>query len=168
MKPWIYAVLICAVVALAVGVWWLQGWRQSNARARDLAAIEELHRKDVAATLAGDPEALAELWADDAVRLEHGGPAEVGKQLIFHNDKKQKAEHPETSILSYEPEIVEIKLVGEWAFEWGYFKSSWKPTAESPVQSFRGKLLRILQRQRDGSWKFSHVAWNLADEQPSP
>ena len=50
--------------------------------------IEKLHQQDVAATLSGDPKALSELWTDDAVRLEPGGPAEIGKQLIYTEDKK--------------------------------------------------------------------------------
>ena len=48
----------------------------------DQAGIEESHRKDVAATLASDPKLLAELWTDDAVRLQPGGPAEVGLTVI--------------------------------------------------------------------------------------
>ena len=40
---------------------------KSNPREQALRAIEKLHQQDVAATLAGDPNKLAELWADDAV-----------------------------------------------------------------------------------------------------
>lgn len=60
----------------------------------DQAGIEELHRKDVVATLASDPKLLAELWTDDAVRLQPGGPAEVGLAVIRKNDQKQLVEHP--------------------------------------------------------------------------
>jgi uncharacterized protein (TIGR02246 family) len=163
MKRRVYALLACAIVALGAAGWWLETLRRSNAHAQDMASVEELHRQDVAATLAGDPAALARLWADDAVRLEPGRPAEVGKQTIRTQDEKQKAENPGTTILSYEPEIIEVKFAGDWAIEWGYFNSSYKKTPDGPVQSFRGKLLRVLQRQRDGTWKFSHVMWNLVE-----
>ena len=163
MKRRFYALLVCAILALGAGGWWLDTIRRGNALAHDMAAVEELHRQDVAATLAGDPAALARLWADDAVRLEPGGPAEVGKQTIHSQDAKQKAENPGTTILTYEPEILEVKFTGEWAFEWGYFNSSYKRTPDGPVLSFRGKLLRVLQRQHDGSWKFTHVMWNLVE-----
>lgn len=46
--------------------------------AQDMAAIEQLHTQDVAATLAGDLAALSELWTDDVVRLQQGEEAEVG------------------------------------------------------------------------------------------
>jgi len=29
------------------------------------------------------------------------------------------------------------------------------------VKSFRGKSLRVLKREPDGSWKFARVMWNL-------
>jgi ketosteroid isomerase-like protein len=100
------------------------------------------------------------LWTDDAVRLEPGGPADVGKQAIVSRDEKQKADHAGTIILTYEPEIKDVVFAGDWVFEWGYFNSSYKKTPDSPVLSFRGKLMRVLRRQPDGSWKFSHVTWN--------
>jgi len=135
---------------------------QRNTRALDLRGIEKLHQKDVAATLANDPKQLAELWTDDAVRLEPG-PAEVGKELIAAHDLEMKNRNPATRILTYTPEIQDIKIVDGWAFEWGYFNSSYRDARDSPVKSFRGKLLRVLQKQPDGSWKFARVMWNLAE-----
>ena len=137
--------------------------KQINMSGADRAGIEKLHQQDIAATLAGDSKALANLWTDDAVRLEPDGPAEVGRPLIKGNDEKQAASHPGTQILTYVPEIKDIRIVDGWAFEWGYFSSSYRESATSPVKSFRGKLLRVMRKQRDGSWKFSRVMWNLAE-----
>lgn len=135
---------------------------QSNSRDRDLKAIDNLHQQDVAATLAGDPKSLAELWTEDAVRLEPG-PAEVGKKLITAHDLEQKNAHPEIKILTYVPDIQDIKIVDGWAFEWGYFTCSYRDSLNGPIKSFRAKLLRVLERQGDGSWKFARVMWNLAE-----
>jgi hypothetical protein len=57
----------------------------------DVAGIEALHRRDVAATLSGDPKALAESWTTDAVRLEQGRPADVGKAAIRSEEERDKA-----------------------------------------------------------------------------
>jgi uncharacterized protein (TIGR02246 family) len=135
---------------------------RSEGSGQDLAGIEKLHQQDVAATLAGDPKALANLWTEDAVRLEPG-PAEIGRALIHTHDEEQKKEHPEVKILTYAPEIKDVKVVDGWAFEWGYFNSSYRDSVAGPAKSFRGKLLRVLQKQRDGSWRFSRVMWNLAE-----
>src|SRR5215471_799155 len=94
---------------------------QSSDRARDLTEIERLHHQDIAATVAGDPKALAELWADDAVRLEPG-PAEVGKKLIVQHDAETMEKNGAMKILTYSPEIQDVKIVDGWAFEWGYFQ----------------------------------------------
>ena len=63
-----------ALVALAVSAFAASRHSASaiDTRAQDLAGIETLHGRDVAATLSGDPAALAELWTDDAVRLQQG------------------------------------------------------------------------------------------------
>jgi ketosteroid isomerase-like protein len=130
--------------------------------AADLKGIEKLHREDVSATLSGDPAELAKLWTGDAVRLEPGGPAEVGKKAITADDVKETKDHPEGRIVSYTPHIENLEIVDGWAFEWDYFDASFRESPRGKPQSFRAKALRVLRRQSDGSWKFSRVMWNLA------
>jgi uncharacterized protein (TIGR02246 family) len=127
----------------------------------DARAIEKLHQNDVVATLSGDPTALANLFADDAVLLEPGSLAVVGKSAILKKNEEEKAAHPNSKILSYKPEIKSLEVVDGWAFEWTYFDASFQESAGSDVKSFRGKSLRVLKREPDGSWKFSRVMWNL-------
>ena len=136
---------------------------KTEAHEQEMVGIEKLHQQDIAATLSSDPKALADLWTDDAVRLEPGGQAEIGKPLIRTADEKNKADHPTIKILSYVPEIKDVRIVDGWAFEWGYFSSSYKDSPDSQPKSFRGKMLRVLQKQSDGSWKFSRVMWNPAN-----
>jgi len=133
-------------------------------QAADLPAIEKLHRQDVAATLSGDPQALADLFTDDGVLLEPGSAAVAGKTAILANNRKEKAEHPAAKVLKYQPDIKDTQVVDGWAFEWAYFDGSYQESDNSPVQNFRGKSLRILRREPDGSWKFARVMWNLAED----
>jgi ketosteroid isomerase-like protein len=129
----------------------------------DQAGIEELHRKDVAATLASDPQLLAELWTDDAVRLQPGGPAEVGLAVIRENDQKQRAEHPGAKVLSYRPQIRDVQIEGDWAFEWNDFEVRYKESQDGKTATLHGKTLRVLKKQGDGSWRFARVMWNLSE-----
>ncbi len=128
----------------------------------DMAAIERLHQQDVEATLSGKADDFAKLWSDDAVRMEPGGPAEVGKPAIYAGDKRAEQHYPGAKTLSYKPDIRDVQIVDGWAFEWGYFETSFKESAEAKPVNLRGKLLRILKRQPDGSWKFARVMWNTA------
>lgn len=130
--------------------------------AQDRAAIEKLHRQDVAATLSGDPAALGELWTEDAVRLQQGSEADIGKRAIRAADEHERSAHPEAKIVRYVPEIRDLTISDGWAFEWGYFAGSYREAggAEKP---FRAKLLRVLKRQGDGSWRFARVMWNTSE-----
>ena len=130
--------------------------------AADLAGIDQLHQEDISATLSGDPAELAKLWTDDAVRLEPGGPAEVGKKTIEANDWKDRAAHPGAAMVSYKPHFEALHVLGDWAYEWDYFDASFRNSPKGKAQSFRAKALRVLQKQKDGSWKFAAVMWNLA------
>src|SRR5947199_10531246 len=115
--------------------------------------IEQLHQLDVEATLSDKADELAKLWDSEAVRIEPGRAAEVGKPEIYANDKRweSKADRPKT--LCYKSEIKDVQIVGDWAFEWGYF--SYKDS--SNPKPMRGKVLRVMKRQTDGSWKFARV-----------
>jgi ketosteroid isomerase-like protein len=134
---------------------------EQQSQAADMEGIEALHRKDVAATLALDPKLLADLWTEDAVRLEPGGPAEVGLAAIHANDVKDIAGHPGSKVLSYQPDIKDVQIVGDCAYEWDNFDASYKESADSKVVTFHAKALRVLRKQPDGSWKFARVMWNL-------
>jgi len=135
----------------------------SNSNVSDLASIAVLHQQDVAATLSRNPRALANLWTDDAVRMQPGGPGEVGRRAIYIDDSTQHSLSPRTQILRYEPVIRNVQIVGDWAIEWGHFEGAYKRFPADSLRTIRGNLLRVLQRQSDGSWRFARVMWNSAE-----
>jgi len=137
----------------------------SQANAADMQAIEKRHERDVSATLARDPQALADLFTEDAVLLEPGAPAVIGRAAILAENKKERLEHPDSKIVGYKPQIKDLQVVGGWAFEWDTFEGSFKESEKAEVKSFHAKALRILKRQPDGSWKFARVMWNMAEGQ---
>jgi uncharacterized protein (TIGR02246 family) len=137
----------------------------SAANDADMRAIEKLHQQDVSATLARDPQQLADLFTDDAVLLEPDAPAVVGKAAILVENKKEQREHPESKIVSYKPEIKDLQVVDGWAFEWDVFEGSFKESEKAEVKTFHAKALRVLKREPDGSWKFARVMWNMAEGQ---
>jgi len=110
----------------------------TEARGQAINGIEKLHLQDIAATLSRDPKALADLWTEDGVLLEPGGQAKIGKQVISAEIAQTIDKQPGMRILSYVPEIKELKVTDGWAYEWGYFSSSYKETPEAEAKSFRG------------------------------
>lgn len=143
-----------ALTSAAAGRW---SARNAGASESDLSGIERLHRQDIAATVPGDLRALAALWTEDAVRINPGGRVDVGKAAIHAADERAHARNPRGSVVSYTPEIKDVRIVGGWAFEWGQFAASFRESPEGPVQAVRGSVLRVLQRQPGGAWKFARV-----------
>ena len=156
-----------AACALALGLLSLKALRPmcASAAGDDRAAIEKLHQQDVSATLAKDPKALADLFTEDAVLLQPGQAPVVGKKAIFAENLQDQTAHPDAKVLSYKPEIKDLQIHGDFAFEWDTFEASYKDSANGEAKTFRAKALRILQRQPDGSWRFSRVMWNMAEGQ---
>jgi hypothetical protein len=126
--------------------------------AEDRAAIKRLYQLDVEATLSGKADDFRKLWNGEAVRLEPGGPAEVGQAVIYANDKREETSRPGAKGLSYKPVINMCRL--SMAIEWGYFDASFEQSPTVKPVVFPGKLLRVPQQQTDGSWRFARVMWN--------
>src|SRR5213595_1064832 len=126
---------------------------QNNSAEQTRIGIERLHQLDIEATLSDKADELAKLWDSEAVRIQPGGPAEVGKATILANDKRWEAKSDRSHTLCYKPEIQDLQIAGDWAFEWGYF--SYKDS--STPKAMRGKVLRVIKRQPDSSWKFARV-----------
>lgn len=135
-----------------------------------LAGIEKLHRLDERITLLNDPKALQQEWTNDAVRLEPDSPVDVGKAAIYASDVRSLAEAPGAAIVSYKPEVRDVRVVNDWAFEWGLFDAGFRESANKPVEAVHGKLLRVLHREPDGEWKFARVmvVWNTKPDNQNP
>ena len=125
----------------------------TDKKAQDMAGIEKLHQRDIAATLSRDPVALTDLWTDDAVRLSPGRPAEVGKRAIRESNERWSA-LPGVKVLSYVPETKDLTTILDgWAVEWGYITGSYVETPGGEAKQIRGTRLMVLKKMPDGRWK---------------
>ncbi|MGA2101161.1 MAG: DUF4440 domain-containing protein [Candidatus Sulfotelmatobacter sp.] len=157
---WVLAVLSALVLGVGVDrAFNRQGSSSSTTTTgqTDLAGIERLHQLDERVTLLSDPSALQSEWTNDAVRLQSDGPVDVGKAAIYATDKHSFADSPGFAVVSYKPDIRDVQVAGDWAFEWGLFDAGYRASAGRPVEEVHGKLLRILHRENSGDWKFARV-----------
>jgi ketosteroid isomerase-like protein len=121
-------------------------------RDADLAAIQKLHQQDIAATLSQDAAALTDFWADDAVRLGPGPPAQVGKQAIRESNERSAA-RPGLKVRAYVPEVKDLTILDGWAVEWRNFTASYVDSPGGEPKQVRGTVLVVYQKLPDGSWK---------------
>jgi uncharacterized protein (TIGR02246 family) len=128
----------------------------------DLRAIEAVNKRDVQYALANDAAMMMSQWTDDFVLLPSDGPIMRGRSVIA--DAFRGAESPQ--ILDYVLDIQEVRVLGDHAFQWGTYHYSMRPRSGGGTIHTSGKLMRILQRQPDGSWKI-HRGIATADP-PTP
>ena len=115
----------------------------------DLNAIEAINERDMQFALANDVDKMMSQWADDIVLLQPAGPIMRGRQTIAQSF--QGIETPE--IVAYTLDIQEVRVLGDHAFQWGMYHYSMRPHTGGDTVETNGKLMRILQRQPDGSWR---------------
>src|SRR5258708_4259418 len=84
---------------------------------KERAALAQLDNADVEETIAGDPVALANLFADDGVLLAPGSKPAVGREAILAEIRKDKALSPEAKALSYNPHVQDTQIMDGWAVE---------------------------------------------------
>jgi uncharacterized protein (TIGR02246 family) len=126
----------------------------------DLERIEELHRVDMRASKAGDYRTLRTLLSDDAVVLPPGGHMIRGREALDESFARMAQATPPTEVLDYRFEWHEVRVCGDYAFEWGYILGEERDRRTGEVRSERYHAMRVLQRQRDGSWKVHRTIWN--------
>ena len=115
----------------------------------DLRAIEAINQRDVQYALANDAAMMMSQWTDDIVLLPPAGPIQRGRSVIAEAFRGVESPEIVESVL----DIQEIKVLGDFAFEWGTYHYSVRPRGGGEMVRTSGKLMRILQRQLDGSWK---------------
>ena len=117
----------------------------------DRAAIEKLKQQDVDATIARDAVAMADLWADDAVRFGPDTPPDVGKRAIRETNERSTARP--IKVLTLLPETRDLTIWDEGAVEWRSFTASYVATTGGDSTQVRGTALAVFKKLPDGTWK---------------
>src|SRR5882724_11217194 len=153
-------------VGFAVGVALLAGCgqRSSPGEGGSKRAIEAAVQRYVEASNQGDADALASLYADDAMLLPPDHEPVRGRAAIGDFWRQGTDEGLEVTTLTVEVDGDLGYLVGRYNLP---------ATDEEPADS--GKYVMCLKRQRDGSWKLSADIWNRSgdaddddDAEPTP
>ncbi len=132
-------------------------------------AIEALHRTDMQASRAHDTETLISLWSDDPAALPPRGPILTGRDTVGAWLRRAGAAGDAWETLEYVQEFREVHVVGDYAWDWGTYRGRSRNRETGQEVSSRGKLLRILKREPDGSWKVHRAIWNQEPQRlPGP
>ena len=115
----------------------------------DLRDIDAVNRRDVQYALANDADLMMSQWTDDIVLLQTGAPIMRGRAVIA--EAFRTMERPE--IVDYVLDIHEVEVLGDYAFQWGTYRYGMRPHGSRETFHTNGKIMRILQRQSDGTWK---------------
>jgi ketosteroid isomerase-like protein len=139
--------------------------QKQHSEQEQLAAIKTLHKTDREASLKGDFTTLITLLTDDCVLIPPDKPPISGKDAIQKYFDEQKKLLSEIEITEYTHDFQEIKIRGNWAYEWGYFSNTAKSKVSGELIRSSGKLFRIIEHQEDGSWKVARSIWNIDSAQ---
>jgi len=148
------------LVVVVLGMIVFSGVRQNKKSQNEqdaLVGIKELHRRDIEASKARDFKILLSLWTEDGVLLEPGKEPVIGKEALKAYMYEQAKISQTYKIKKYEHKWEEIKVFDDWAFEWGFFDEEAEMIKGGEIIKQQGKLLRVLKRQKDGSWKVARV-----------
>ena len=126
----------------------------------DMEAINTLHQRDMEASKKWDVDTLASLWADDIVTLSQGEPPMIGKDANRAAIVRLRDESRDVQITDYILSFNEVKIVGDWAFEWGTYSGTVKPVGGGEALRTTGKVFRVLKKDSDGSWKIARAMYD--------
>ena len=128
----------------------------------DIAAIKTLINQVEIAFNEGDLDAYMSTVADDAVDMPPDAPAVIGKEAI-------RDWYGFLGSTSFEVKIFidEIEVSGDWAFYRSHWKGSYTQENSGQKTEMESKVIGILKRQPDGSWKITHTIFNFTSRKTS-
>ena len=133
------------------------------------ADVAELRRLDTVyanAILAEDADAIAAIYAEDAVEMPPNAPANVGRAAI--RAWYATAVFPAAGYGDFRIPPGEIDGANGLAFNRGSYAFTTVPPGMTEPVTTTGKYLVIARKQADGSWLWSADIWNADAPQPAP
>jgi uncharacterized protein (TIGR02246 family) len=129
----------------------------------DTAAIKQLAEDWHAGWIAGDAEALLDLYDDDPVLMPQNQPPVIGKNAIR---PLYQAVLEEFNVAGG-GDMLEVEACGEWGYFWSSYTLTATPKAGGDQLEDSGNSIFIVRRQPDGSWKISRLIANSDQSAPS-
>lgn len=123
----------------------------------DEQAIRQLIATWLAATKAGDTATVLSLMSDDAVFMV-AGQKPFGKTAFMAASEGQK-----TLDIDGKSEILELQVLGDWAFVRTQLDLTITPIDGSPLVRRAGNTLSILRKEIDGRWLLARDANMLVE-----
>jgi Ketosteroid isomerase homolog len=129
--------------------------------------IDAFNRSLDAATRQMNPAATLALWEDDGVSLLPETPPIMGKKAIASFLDRVMAGLDGAHMESFVLQCHDIQVSGDWASEWCSEHQIVKLSGGKPPFDGWGKMLFILHRQPDGTWRLREEMWNQGVAEPS-
>jgi ketosteroid isomerase-like protein len=121
--------------------------------------LMELEGRFEKAVVAGGGKAFSSWFADDAVTLNNGKPAVLGRTAIA----AQAQWDPKTYQLTWQPQGAQMGPSNDMGFTWGHYEGHSKDKNGEPVV-ISGRYFTVWKKLPDGTWKVALDA--SADEPP--
>jgi len=126
---------------------------------KDFETIEELHRRDVAATKAGDYETLMSLMDEQCILFPPDSEPEPGQAYLRRVLASSDSNETQPEILELAQDWEEVRLFGEFAYEQGTVRYAVRD-ANGAILRETQRLMRLLRRQPDGAWRVLRAMWH--------
>ena len=122
----------------------------------DLAKIKAFNRQYVAACNAGDAVAFEKMWTKNALWLTPDAPKLKGNKAIAAFAKTRFIDPFNIRFT----QTLKAKVVRSQAFGHGAFRVELTSKADGNTVTRTGNFVAVLEKQKDGSWKFSQGSFN--------
>ena len=106
------------------------------------------------AYIAQDFDAMANIYTHDAKLIPLGIPIVEGREAIKARWERGK----ETKILSHSMDASEINVIGDYAYDYGYYQGT-SQKGKEPISKWKGKYV-VVWKKEAGSWKMYIDIWN--------
>ncbi|MGH7494329.1 MAG: YybH family protein [bacterium] len=152
------SLLLCLLIAL-----WFNGFSHADSSASQKISDEQeiintlarISDQFSAAYVQGDIAKLISLYTDDAVIFPGNSDLIRGKEAI----EKYWTLPPGRTITHHKITSVEIKIMGEFAYDYGYYEISGSNNGAAWGPNY-GKYLIVWKQSQDGAWKMHLDMWN--------
>lgn len=125
----------------------------------ELAKIKALHQQDMKASKEGDYKTLHSLLTTNAVMMPPNRNWIRGREQMEQNYHQMEEAMKGIEITDYQLDFEEVKVLGEFAFEWGKIIGSSRNEDGEITESIY-KVMRILKKNNNGEWKVHRAIWN--------